>query len=680
MPTSGSALVTREQSVRDLAAGIKERWREGDRPDAAAALAAYPDLWRCKSLVIDLAYEEFCLREAAGAAPEIGPFCDRFAAYRTSLQCLLDAHRRIAEGGGSDPVDWPVRGAEFLGLEIVGELGRGAFGRVYLAFDPETSRPCALKVSVGRSAEARVVGPLRHPHVIEVYWSRPAGRLTAVCMPLIGMSTLTDILLAAFPHSGAPCPDRGRALLRAIEPVGEGPGGPPVVQDDDPYPVAVAAVAARVADALRYLHQNGVAHGDLKPANVLLGSGGHPYLIDFNLATTAGAAATACGTLSYMAPEQLRVLVGKPGPVVPARADVYSLGVVLYEQLSGRVPAEPPPSSDVRTAAAAVLERCGRCEPPPVGGLLGLVLARCLAVDPADRPTAAWVANELDAYVRSARRPTRWPTVPAAFLLCGVAAAGLAVARPGWWPALSGQHQAVANESPVGSKDREPESADEYLVRGREFVAHGRLSSALNDFTAAYDRGHDPRALAYSAYCLGRMGQQGPAADVGQAATRAGATSAAVFNNLGYSLDQVGKPAQAIPQLDEALRRDPYLRAARYNRAVARHRAALAAGRAADAGAVEDIDAVLAGGELSPQLCYDAAVVYASACGRDPSLRTRARHMLSEAVRRGKDPSRFSQNPVLTAALGDDPAFKTLLTTAPGNAPAGPNLRLVEPD
>src|SRR5207244_981384 len=124
-------------------------------------------------------------------------------------------------------------------------------------------------------------------------------------------------------------------ILAAIEPVGRQVGGPTVVRPGEPYHVGLAALLSRIADALRYLHECGASHGDLKPSNVVLGPGGHPYLIDFNLPASGGRPAGAVGgTLPYMAPEQLRRMAGAGDRAAdPARADVYAFGVLAFELL-----------------------------------------------------------------------------------------------------------------------------------------------------------------------------------------------------------------------------------------------------------------------------------------------------------------------------------------------------------
>src|SRR5262249_8683608 len=102
------------------------------------------------------------------------------------------------------------------------------------------------------------------------------------------------------------------------------------------YPEAVLWIGARLADALAHAHDRGILHRDIKPANVLLTDDGQPMLLDFNLAADAARAGPRVGgTPAYMAPEQLRQVCGEAAGV-DARSDLFSLGVVLFEMLTGR--------------------------------------------------------------------------------------------------------------------------------------------------------------------------------------------------------------------------------------------------------------------------------------------------------------------------------------------------------
>jgi tetratricopeptide (TPR) repeat protein len=643
---------------------IKSRWRRGESPDAAAVLRAHPSLARHKSVVVDLAYEEYCLREEAGEAPDAESFCGRFSLFRGSIRKVLDAHRLLADHPellGAAPVEWPTAGGTVAGLELIRELGRGAFGRAYLAFDPETNRPCVLKLAAGRSAEARVVGPLDHPHVTDVYWSRPVGGLTAVCMPLVGVTTLEDVRDAAFPAPGAAAPPRADVILDTVEPVGRADA--PVVRPGERYAVGVAAVAAGVADALRYLHARGVAHGDLKPSNVVLGAGGRPHLIDFNLAVTKDAPrAAAGGTLPYMAPEQLRVLAGEAPPetIAPERADLYAFGAMLFELLTGRVPCEPAGPDEPRAVAADLLARRLRepCDersfPPRTPPRLARLVLRCLAPDPAARPAdAAEVAAELAALVRALRNRRRRG-------LAAAAGGVLALAGASWF-ALPEKPPPAAPATQVAA---EPATADEFFARGLQFLHAGQYPQALRDFASANEMKRDSRSLAYLAYCHALTGQHKKAVEQGIEATRHGASSAAVYNNIGHSRCLLTQYDRALSHLDRAIQRDSNLREAYYNRAFARHRISIRNGKVApDLRAVQDIDQVVHHKPLTAHICYLAACIYARASTHDPKFADQAAHYVSESIRMGTSRRMIEHDKVLIQSIGGNPKFREALAT-----------------
>ncbi len=200
-------------------------------------------------------------------------------------------------------------------------------------------------------------------------------------------------------------------------------------------PVATAvAIALAIADALVYLHEHGVVHRDLKPENVMLRPDGGVKLMDFGIAldttlrkmTWAGLSQTV-GTPDYMAPEQIK---GKRGD---ARTDIYALGVMLYEMLTGEVPF---PAENVYAAMRAKLQD----DPPPlrarrpeVSPALEEIVLHALERDPADRPESAFALREMLAHPESVvitgragrrRAPRRLPAgVRAALAVVGALAA-----------------------------------------------------------------------------------------------------------------------------------------------------------------------------------------------------------------------------------------------------------------
>lgn len=669
-------------AARALATELKRRWRKGEAPDAAAALADHPSLARNKSVVIDLAYEEYLLREQAGDAPDPGSFADRFPAFRGSIRGAIDAHRLLTEQPELlDPAagEWPAAGEQFEGLELLAELGRGAFGHVYLAFDPGVNRLVALKLTTGRSAEARVIGQLDHPHVTDVYWARVLGARTAVCMPFVGVSTLTDVISAAFPHPGDPAPALADVILRAAETddlTGRVTRRPPAaVTAGEPYLVGACAVAARVADAVAYLHRKGVAHGDLKPSNVVVGPGGAPHLIDFNLSADESAPPAARGTPAYMAPEVMdAVLTGAPVTAAQSmRADLFSLGVVVYELLTGRLPFAPA-GGKPDLAALAAAARVGRPElPAGLPAKAAAVMAACLSTDPARRPAdAAAVAAALDRVVlahrdRGPRRRRRLMAAAGVALLGAVVTTAVLV-----WPRPP--------VPPIAPEPSSPPTAEDFFSRGRAALQTSDLPAARADFEAAYARSGDPKHLAYLAYTLARIGEPDKSAEVAARAIAGGAKTAEVYNNYGYVLSRISRADDAKAAIAEALRLDPTLPAAKYNGAMITFQTDIGAGRLVDLRAAADMKAVVERGLSSADLHLDAARVFTVCFPRDETLKPLVFEQVAAAIRAGRDPVRVANDGFLSVRLAGQPEFQAALKTPQGvPPPVAPQLRLVSP-
>jgi serine/threonine protein kinase/Tfp pilus assembly protein PilF len=320
---------------------------------------------------------------------------------------------RLARGVTSFP---PV-GSAFLGFRLDNELGRGAFGRVYLARQQDLAdRPVALKVSANLIGETDVLGQLRHTNIVPVYSVHRSGPLQAVCMPYLGRETLADVLREL--EQSPVLPDSGDALLKSHGTVeragpgssasgsglGAGPG--PEIRATEQivrigglgYVQAVLWLAARLADGLAHAHERGILHRDLKPANILLADDGEPLLLDFNLAADTKlrwnpSAALIGGTLAYMAPEHLAALQNSISPP-DARSDIYSLGVILFELLAGRHPFPTHPGP-VREILPRIIAE--RLEPAPavyrwnarVSPAVASIVERAINPDPAQRYQSA---------------------------------------------------------------------------------------------------------------------------------------------------------------------------------------------------------------------------------------------------------------------------------------------------
>ncbi|MBI3469602.1 MAG: serine/threonine protein kinase, partial [Planctomycetes bacterium] len=295
---------------------------------------------------IAVVMDEVLAEMAAGRAIDVAAWQARYPEFAGELPALLDTVRGLdtivedwkmiatsaellfdmpAPAAPAKPQqtteDYPSRIGRYRILECLGE---GGMGTVYQAHDPQLDRVVALKVprfdkrARDRATamqrfmrEARAAGAIRHPHVCPIYDVGEHAGLPFVVMAYVEGQSLAELL-----RDGHPLGDVTEAVR----------------------------LAAQVAAALDAVHAHGIIHRDLKPGNILIDSAGQAVLTDFGLArpekdvehlTLEG---TALGTPAYMAPEQASGELDRIGP----RTDIYSLGVVLYQMLTGRVPFQGP--------------------------------------------------------------------------------------------------------------------------------------------------------------------------------------------------------------------------------------------------------------------------------------------------------------------------------------------------
>jgi len=401
--------------AQKLAVGAMERWDAGETPDARALIELHPELRDQHSIVLELAYDEYCRREEGGEKLSTSQFCDRFSWIRASVERMIEVHNgfgvedfSIDDLPAEKKVPWPEPGETLDDFEIIAPLGRGGFARVFVAKQLELDRLVTIKVSNAPSSEARIIARLAHANVVPVLSTHrdDEQELSLLCMPYLGGATLEDALNSRAEMAGHSPPagwlrqvvDRRNAEL------------PPVRMADDrvwpaerTYIDGVVTVIAQLAEALSVAHGDGVVHRDIKPSNVLLAPNGRPMLLDFNLSTESNETVTKIGgTVGYMSPEQLLALAGesKAGCLTPA-VDIYSLGLVTYQLLTGRLPFEyhnADSLSEVISLRNATHDR-GIESPRSVNGeiaeSLSQIVLQCLASDPAKRPTAKVLAELL---------------------------------------------------------------------------------------------------------------------------------------------------------------------------------------------------------------------------------------------------------------------------------------------
>jgi serine/threonine-protein kinase len=296
---------------------------------------------------------------------------ERLASTASSVDSADSLLRNVARVDDVAPAEPPLEAGAVLGhFRVVRELGRGGMGIVYLADDTKLRRQVALKVlppALARNAErrrsllreARAAAAVTHPNIATVYEVGESGEHVYIAMEHVGGEGLRARM--------------ERAPLTLAE---------------------VLELARPIARALGTAHRAGLVHRDLKPENVMLTGDGLPKLLDFGLARVANTAGDPgalaglttslptiegrfAGTPAYMSPEQI---LGDP---VDARADVFALGVMLYEMLSGRRPFEGDTASAVMRAIVADPPEPLYVDDVPEE-LVSLILA-CLDKDPLRR-------------------------------------------------------------------------------------------------------------------------------------------------------------------------------------------------------------------------------------------------------------------------------------------------------
>jgi serine/threonine protein kinase/tetratricopeptide (TPR) repeat protein len=300
---------------------------------------------------------------------------------------------------------FPAVGSELAGFHLAAILGRGTFGRVYLARQGDLAdRYVALKVSTDLAGESRTLAQLQHTNIVPVYSIHKLHLLQAVCMPFFGATTVAALLrryraresmpatgrelvdtlnglsietdIPDLPPTHVPTSSVGSGVMTAAPevsplPAGRRAGASPAVLHllrGLTYVDAVCWLGSRLADALAHAHERGIVHNDLKPANILVTDEGQPMLLDFGVSEdlklrTEARSAPAGGTVPYMSPEHLDAVHKKSGCTDP-RSDVYAIGIILFELLTGRHPFRLPTGKVEEELPRMAAER--RAGPPLV--------------------------------------------------------------------------------------------------------------------------------------------------------------------------------------------------------------------------------------------------------------------------------------------------------------------------
>ncbi len=388
---------------------LEHRRKAGQKVRLEAYVKSFPELGAADDLPVDLIFAEYQVRRQFGTTANLADYAQRFprqvegaaetdrrsgcGRVQTEVFHRRPRHapRRAGEAAHHQPRrrrgSAPDLPEQFGRYRIVKRLGRGGMGSVYLAHDSQLDRQVALKtphftaddgpeVLERFTREARAAATIDHPNICPVYDVGSIDGVHFVTMAYIDGRPLSELV-----QEGKPLPQR-----------------------------AAAALVRKLAAALAEAHRHGVIHRDLKPGNVMVNRRKEPVVMDFGLArrvnkederlTRTGA---VLGTPAYMPPEQVAGDVKAMGPA----CDVYSLGVMLYEMLTGQLPFRGP--------LTAVLGRILTQEPeapsklrPDLDPALEAICLMAMAKKPADRFTSMEeMADALGRYLKGEAAPIK---------------------------------------------------------------------------------------------------------------------------------------------------------------------------------------------------------------------------------------------------------------------------------
>lgn len=602
---TGNATMSQSVVSDQVIEEVRQRWDQGEAPDVGVVLGERPELEDQKSLVLELAYEEYFRRaEETGEEIDVESFCQRFPLCRYSLQRRIEVHQAFRDDlNWFTPPKWPQENDEYLSFHLLEELGRGGASRVFLAEEKDLgNRRVVLKVSTYGYREAQILSRLEHPNIVPVNSVEEdhENGLVAICMPFMSRWTLLDLMDVAY-REGKP-PGRFLPVLEALRQQDPGRAMPHSDGRVDPFLKRASFVdgmihlMVQLADALRHTHRHGILHLDLKPTNALITADGRPLLLDFNLAVDDPTPDEVLGgTLPYMSPEQIRASVleqSVSSERVDCRSDVFSVGVMMCELLGGSHPFGPVSRGELPSAAAErVLERQRERPPTALARVSGIdpaltrVVRQCLQTEPGDRPqTADELHTKLDACLTVPRRVERWmrthPRIVAlvAMLLMAVAlgCSIFAMTRDPYdvrmfkkaKEAVSQGRNEEALRCINRAIDAEPDIAQYYHLRALVRQRMRDYAEAIADYRVAHRLSDDPIYLACIGYCYARLFEPELMRTYYQRAVDGGCETAEVYAGLGYCLFVADDYEAAIKKLDQALELEPDLVEALHTRAL----------------------------------------------------------------------------------------------------------------
>ncbi len=333
MPTESVVL---SEKLRSACTELSDRLRAGQPCRSEDFLPQDAAIEAHREAVLELLYTEFVVRHELGQNPDSQEWFSRFPQWKTDLEELFQIHHYVCQEARKQPSSGDtvvgstygdaqgkpkgiaIRSTSLSGYELLSEIGRGGMGVVYKARQVSVNRIVALKmILTGEHAgaddyrrftnEVQAAASLLHPHIVQVFEAGERDGQPFLAMEFVAGTTL-DALLAKAPLN-----------LRAA-----------------------AELLATLAEAIHYAHQRSVIHRDLKPSNILFTIDGQPKISDFGLARRCDSSdqsrvtqsGVVLGTPCYMPPEQATGNLAQLGP----HSDVYALGAILYETITGRPP------------------------------------------------------------------------------------------------------------------------------------------------------------------------------------------------------------------------------------------------------------------------------------------------------------------------------------------------------
>ncbi len=374
-----------EQQIDQLSDEFERAWKAGRAPRIEDYLDRVADVGR-EALLQELLVVEFELWLQMDETLDVDSYRQRFADCETVVEAALAAHerrRRCDEmSPGKTPNNEPLDPTYIGRFEIQRQLGRGGFGVVYLARDPGLDRLVAIKVpradllatAQQRDSfllEARTAAQLKHPGLVVVYDVQQDENQIFIVQEYIDGQNLAE-------WAAAQTRSWEDLTRRMIE----------------------------IATAIGYVHQEGIYHRDLKPGNILIDKKGRAHVADFGMAVHEDAVRAlkrqAAGTPHYMSPEQIR------GVMIDNRTDIWALGVILYELLTGQRPFTADEPLDLYEDIQELDPKSPRVRNPEVPRELERICFQCLAKQRTHRYlTAADLIDDLEVFLATCSESTR---------------------------------------------------------------------------------------------------------------------------------------------------------------------------------------------------------------------------------------------------------------------------------